>query len=238
MTAAALRPAAPHPGDLPPGLRISDDGRDRRLLAIAIAVAVGLHVAVVLLPFEIAPPELPTDRVRDPIRVTKIDIPPPKLDEVETPAAPAVRRIPIPAHDPGAERPAPIEEPPPAAVATVPFDVPDLPLANAPPPPVPAGPVPEGTPGLDAPVRLDAPKPQYPRLAMIAGVGGQVVLRAVIDRDGAVRDVRLVSAPRPDLGFSEAAIDAVSRWSYRPGQLEGREVAVELTIVVSFSVVR
>jgi hypothetical protein len=43
------------------------------------------------------------------------------------------------------------------------------------------------------------------------------------------------TVPDPDLGFVAAAIDAVSQWKYEPGVLNGRPVAVSLTVRIDFS---
>jgi len=58
----------------------------------------------------------------------------------------------------------------------------------------------------------------------------------VIDERGQVVDLEIVSAPRPDLGFADAAIEAVSRWRYRPGTIASRPVPVSMIVVVDFAV--
>jgi protein TonB len=77
-------------------------------------------------------------------------------------------------------------------------------------------------------------QPEYPRLAILTRTPGRVVLRAVITVDGLVDQVEVLHAPATDLGFVEAAIEAVSEWRYEPGQLHGRPVAVAFTVVVEF----
>ena len=118
--------------------------------------------------------------------------------------------------------------------AALPMDSEPLLLGAEQPPPVPAV-VPEGTPGLVAPVRRPgAEQPVYPAIAVQAKLEGRVVLSAVIGEDGRVREIVVLSAPRPDVGFADAAIEAVRSWEYEPGRMRGRAVAVQLTVVVQF----
>jgi len=75
-------------------------------------------------------------------------------------------------------------------------------------------------------------KPQYPQLALRARIQGTVVLQAVIGKDGAVQDLRVVSG-HPLL--TTAAIEAVKQWRYRPYYLNDEPVAVDTQINVSFT---
>ncbi len=61
---------------------------------------------------------------------------------------------------------------------------------------------------------------------------GVVVLSAVIDKAGKIRELALVSG-HPML--APAALKAVKKWKYRPYLLNGQPVEVETQIVVNFS---
>ena len=74
--------------------------------------------------------------------------------------------------------------------------------------------------------------PRYPALARQARIQGQVVLSAVIARDGSIENLRLKSG-HPML--APAAIDAVSEWRYKPYLLNGKPVEVETQIMVTFT---
>lgn len=73
--------------------------------------------------------------------------------------------------------------------------------------------------------------PQYPQLARQARVEGRVVLQATIGKDGTVQNLHLISG-HPML--VQAAMDAVSRWRYKPYYLNGDPVEVDTTINVNF----
>ena len=74
-------------------------------------------------------------------------------------------------------------------------------------------------------------QPLYPPLAKQARIQGQVVLRAMISRDGMIGNLQVLSG-HPML--TQAAIDAVKQWRYRPYFLNGEAVEVETQITVNF----
>jgi TonB family protein len=102
--------------------------------------------------------------------------------------------------------------------------------------PVPAAPSPEPyaalPAGAEAPVLKTRVEPQYPLAARRAGIGGEVVLQVVVERDGTVGGVFPVK--EGPLGLTEAATDAVRRWVYEPARLEGKPIAVLKTVRVRF----
>lgn len=73
--------------------------------------------------------------------------------------------------------------------------------------------------------------PAYPVLARQARVQGEVVLDAVIDTEGKVINVSVVSG-HPLL--IEAAINCVRQWKYEPTYLNEEPIAVQLIVKVSF----
>lgn len=77
-------------------------------------------------------------------------------------------------------------------------------------------------------------EPTYPTLAREARIQGNVVLKAIIDRDGSIQDLQVVTG-YPML--VPAAIQAVKQWRYRPYLLNGQPVEVETTITVIFALV-
>jgi protein TonB len=74
--------------------------------------------------------------------------------------------------------------------------------------------------------------PDYPVIAKISRIQGDVVIDAIIDAKGNVVQMRLVSGP-PLL--TKAALDALTHWRYQPTLLNGQPVAVEFRIVVDFT---
>ncbi|HHN74790.1 MAG TPA: energy transducer TonB [Acidobacteria bacterium] len=78
--------------------------------------------------------------------------------------------------------------------------------------------------------------PRYPLRARWRKLEGKVILSAVVEADGRVSSVKVVTAPEPDRGLARSAIQAVRKWRYRPALLEGRPVACHITVVVNFNI--
>jgi periplasmic protein TonB len=74
--------------------------------------------------------------------------------------------------------------------------------------------------------------PTYPPLARAARLQGQVVLQAVISKQGTIENLKVL-AGHPIL--VPAAIEAVRQWRYRPYILNNEPVEVETQITVNFS---
>jgi protein TonB len=98
----------------------------------------------------------------------------------------------------------------------------------------------EDHPGLERPRIIPSSRavPDYPAMARRAHVMGTVELRIVIDEEGRVGRIEVVRAPDSRFGFDLAAIEAVKRWRYEPGRLDGRPVAVEALVLVEFTLAR
>ena len=75
-------------------------------------------------------------------------------------------------------------------------------------------------------------EPLYPKIALAARITGVVQLRAIIGKDGNIRELQALSGP-PLL--IPSAIDAVKQWHYRPYLLNGEAVEVETNVTVTFT---
>lgn len=74
-------------------------------------------------------------------------------------------------------------------------------------------------------------KPVYPPEVKQAHIKGTVLLRVLIDEEGRVADLRLVSGPKE---LAPAAVDAVQQWRYRPYLLMGKQAEVDTEVSVKF----
>lgn len=90
-------------------------------------------------------------------------------------------------------------------------------------------------PDLVLPSPVETPSPRYSDAARIARVAGVVVLSATIAADGRVVDVVVESSANPLL--ERSAVEAVSRWRYRPATVGGHPVAVILRVTLTFRLV-
>jgi len=73
--------------------------------------------------------------------------------------------------------------------------------------------------------------PVYPPTLRQAGITGVVSLNIVIGKDGAVRNIQVVSGPS---ALVAAAMDAVRQWRYEPLVLNGNPVEVSTMVDVKF----
>ena len=73
--------------------------------------------------------------------------------------------------------------------------------------------------------------PVYPREAKKKHIKGDVILRVLVDKQGQVVDVAVIKG---DPMFTEAAMDAVKQWRFKPYLLNGEPIEVESTALVSF----
>ena len=65
---------------------------------------------------------------------------------------------------------------------------------------------------------------------------GYVILTAIIDRQGDVKEVEITRGL--GLGLDVAALDAVKQWKYTPTFYNGRPVEVILTVTVVFQLIQ
>jgi len=80
---------------------------------------------------------------------------------------------------------------------------------------------------------IEQVRPVYPAGLQSAGIEGNVLIEAVISKDG-VPDSLVPQTTSVDPAFVNAAMDAVRQWRYRPALLNGEPVAVSTTINVDF----
>lgn len=86
--------------------------------------------------------------------------------------------------------------------------------------------------GVSAPKALYAPDPEYSEEARKAKYQGTCVLWLVVGPDGRPRDIKV--ARTLGLGLDEKAIEAVKTWKFEPALKDGKPVAVQINVEVSF----
>lgn len=101
----------------------------------------------------------------------------------------------------------------------------------------PAAPVPVKSAPIRVGGRVRAPRaliqvpPEYPPLARQAHIQGQVQIDAVLDENGNVVEMKVVSGP-PLL--YQSALDALRKWKYEPTYLNEQPIAVQMIVTVTF----
>ena len=230
--------------------------------ALAVAGAVGVHVAVTLLaslgresvaprlrayeqavqvrviepprpaaapptaPLPPAPPPPLAPVVEKPVKVQKVELPPPDPIDLQPPPTPAPPKEPPrrivgismessttgggPAFAVGNTRMGETSQ-----VARDPSEVERL--------------APEMTP----PKRTRAPNPEYPAALRAQGIEGDVGLEVEIDAGGRVAKVT-ITAPSPHDELNRSAKDAAERSTYEPARVNGVAVARAIDFIVRF----
>lgn len=85
---------------------------------------------------------------------------------------------------------------------------------------------------VKAPVVIYRVEPVYTEKARKAAITGIVIVEVIVDEAGVVKDAHVLK-PLP-FGLDEAAIDAVKKWRFRPGTLNGKPVEVLFNFPLKF----
>ncbi|HTQ78906.1 MAG TPA: energy transducer TonB [Thermoanaerobaculia bacterium] len=84
------------------------------------------------------------------------------------------------------------------------------------------------------PVVLERVEPQYTEMARRVRLEGTVIVEAIIDESGRVVNVKVLKGL--PMGLDQAAVDAVSRWRFKPATFHDRAVKVYYSLTVNFRV--
>jgi TonB family protein len=144
----------------------------------------------------------------------------------------------LPAAAPAFEPTLPTQEPSATTLepAPPPMTAPAAPLTTEPPVPNPERPRPGdlvsgGDRGVTLPQCVKCPSPDYPEIARRFKRQGTVVLRALIDENGRVADVAVVTGVE---WLTDVAVRAVRKWTFRPAMKQGVAVKVWIELPVRF----
>ena len=88
-------------------------------------------------------------------------------------------------------------------------------------------------PNIQAPRVKKKVAPQFPGGAQYFGISGLLVLEVVITKDGRLHSPKILqdlSAPT----LSYAALDAVRRWQFEPGKMDGEPTDVVFTLTINY----
>ena len=86
--------------------------------------------------------------------------------------------------------------------------------------------------GAEIPVARVQQNPIYPYEMRRAGITGEVNIGFIVDSNGDVRDAYTISSTRRE--FETAAVQAVSKWKFRPGRKSGRAVFTHMQVPIQF----
>lgn len=87
---------------------------------------------------------------------------------------------------------------------------------------------------VQRPKAVTTPAPVYPESAKAAKIEGTAVVETVIDETGHVTQPKIKTSSG-DKDLDQAALDAVSAWTFQPATLDGKPVAVYYTLTLRFA---
>lgn len=233
-------------GDRPQTLRVhlgyvpaldNDEGEAKKRLRIAVALAIALHLALFLAHVPQmggAPIRIGSEPDVYVVQQVRFKPPPPQQQQQIPKQTQKKKKIPIPDPTP--------DEPEPIIVEAV--NVPETDLVGI--EDAIFG-VPEGAVGLGdygsgpmkvggavlPPQKIYAPQPLYTEEARQGRIQGVVILEAIIDAKGNVREVKILKGL--PMGLSESAVETARQWRFKPATKEGKPVAVYFNLTVRFS---
>jgi len=85
------------------------------------------------------------------------------------------------------------------------------------------------------PVPVYQERPQYTQAAMAAQIEGRVLLEAVVMADGSTGDVTVVTSLDSANGLDQQAVDALRRWTWKPGTRDGEPARVAVQVEMTFT---
>jgi len=74
--------------------------------------------------------------------------------------------------------------------------------------------------------------PAYPEAAQKEHIQGSVVMQVIIDKEGKISDIRVISGPAE---LTDSAVNAARQWLYKPFLLMGRPIEVETQIIINYT---
>ncbi len=208
-----------------------EDAQDTKVLRIGLVVAVIFHLIILAIHFpkmNVTTKSVAQKKKIYVVQQVRFKKPPPRQEE-EIPK-PKSKKVPIP--DPTPDEPEPIrldeeEEPD--------LDIPDtdmiFDIPGGPPPVAPQGPIMVAG-DVKKPVKISGASPVYTEVARKARIEGTVIVQAIIDKSGTVKNVEILKGL--PMGLDKSAMNAVKGWRFEPATLNGKPVDVYYNLTVNF----
>lgn len=83
------------------------------------------------------------------------------------------------------------------------------------------------------PEAVSRKEPIYPAAMRNSGLVGEVTLQFIVNTDGKVIEPTVLRSNNP--GFEQAAIEAILKWKFKPGTVDGMPVKTRMQLPISFN---
>lgn len=87
----------------------------------------------------------------------------------------------------------------------------------------------------EQPLPLSQPQPKYPEIARKAEIEGKVWVKALVDKNGNVKDAIILKESGANAGFEEAALEAAKLSKWKPAMQNKQPVAVWVSYEIKFT---
>jgi periplasmic protein TonB len=84
-----------------------------------------------------------------------------------------------------------------------------------------------------APRVVKQERPAYPLIARRRNLSGKVTVKFLVDQSGRVVKPKILDA-NPTGIFEESVLESITRWQFKPGRYQGREVATWVVLPIQF----
>ncbi|MEM9446461.1 MAG: energy transducer TonB [Verrucomicrobiota bacterium] len=74
--------------------------------------------------------------------------------------------------------------------------------------------------------------PVYPPELQKKKLKGRAIITFIVGKDGRVQSPKAIKSDHP--AFGKAAVDAVRKWKFEPGERDGKKVAMKMKVPISF----
>lgn len=216
-------------------IAFAEAGSDR-YMRTSFCVALYLVLAMIWAPgFSFGDKVYTVDQKENVPQKRKVLKPPPEqpLEQVKTKEKQA-RKAPMPDLTP--DDPEPIVEPdPPPEPDVLPTDDWEIGIPDGPPEAAVDTVARVGQTGVEPPVFTKRVPPKYPERAVKIKLQGYVILEAILRRDGSVDDIKVLRGlGKGKFGFEEEAKEALQKWQFLPGKVNGNPADVRMTLKIDF----
>ncbi|MDJ0838487.1 MAG: energy transducer TonB [Acidobacteriota bacterium] len=212
------------------------DAGSNSYMKLSLCIALYFGLAMIWMPgFSFGGKVFDVDKDEQLPQKRKVLKPPPEkpLERVKTKDK-KTKKIPMPDLTP--DEPEPVVEPdPPPEPDILPTEDWEIGIPDGPPEPQGDTIARVGQVGVEPPIFTKKVTPKYPERAVKIRLQGYVILEAILRKDGAVDDIKVLRGlGKGKFGFEEEAAAALRQWEFLPGKVNNKAADVRMTLKIDF----
>jgi TonB family protein len=87
---------------------------------------------------------------------------------------------------------------------------------------------------VEPPVPLQTVTPRYPDTMKRSGIPGTVNVNCLVDENGRVKEAAVANST--DRAFNDSSLEALWKWTFKPGERDGVAVPMRVNVPVRFTI--